>query len=823
MHRLLGLILPLVLGWADERVEGWDRAPVESGLYQGESVRYRVIEGMAVVDGDIILGPVDDVRQGRFAAAPPKGRAGLAAINTTLRWPENQVVYVIDPGLVNPDRVTNAIREWEEKTPFRFVERTAETDFVRFRRVGSGCSASLGRIRGEQVVNLADACSLGNTVHEIGHAIGLYHTQSRRDRFANLVTNYANIDKRAWDQYDSQLRGFEIGPYDYQSIMHYSRSGFSRNSQPTMETVPPGIPLGQRSALSSGDILAAYRIAGQVYPGYLVDTIPSGLPMVVDGEAIVTPRVFSNWQPGEEHLLEATELADSSPNSRFRFARWSHGGERRQTLRLVDTNRLLLAYHSQEVRVRVSANQAGNVARIEPPSPDGYYGIGTTVEFIAEAGDGFSYLNWSAAPGGFMDNFSNGLGQAQNPSRIRVLREGLAYQANFSSAPVTTVATDPPGVNITVNAVTNYGPRAFTFAPGTVQTITAPETTLQGNDTIRYRFESWLVNGETLPGRILAWTARPENTTLVARFSREHLVSFDTDWVIAQGTPRPSLSNVELSPSRSDGYYPAGTMLNLRGTSGDTFRFTHWSVDFTGQAAEQQIEVKDQVYAVANFVSPVFLNARSIVSASSLQPNFGISSGELVWIQAPDIGGEEAADAERTDGAWPEQFRGIRVLFDGRPGAIVRVERNRVLAAAPAEFLPGTLATVVIERDGTRRGTPLLGTVAANPAVETENGSGLGLAGRVAPGGTLTLRFTGAGATTPPTATGRAAAGPPAGEVSIRLGEMELPAIARPLPDRPNTFELTCRIPETLTAGSQPLLVRVGERASQPGVFVAIE
>ncbi len=823
MHRVLGLMLALALGWADERIGGWDRAPLESGPYQGESVRYRVVEGMAVAEGDMILGPVDEVRRGRFAAGPAKGRSGLAVINPALRWPDNRVLYVVDPGLVNQARVTQAIQEWEEKTPFRFVERTTETDFVRFRRVGSGCSASLGRVRGEQVVNLADACSLGNTIHEIGHAVGFYHTQSRRDRHTYVAANYANIDKRAWDQYDSQLRGFEIGSYDYQSIMHYSRSGFSRNSQPAMETVPPGIPLGQRSVLSSGDIVAAYRIADQAFPGYIVDTIPSGLSVLVDGESITTPRVFANWQPGQEHTIEAPELASASPRERYRFVRWAHGGERQQTVLLKDSSRLLTAHHAQEILVTVSANAPGSSVRIEPPSADGFYRAGTSLQFIAEPGEGLTFVNWTAAPGGSIDNFRNGLGQAQNPSRITALMVGLAYQANFSRNPVTTVATDPPGVNITVNGVTNLGPRGFSFTAGQVQTLSAAETVVQGNDTIRYRFEGWTLNGEPLPGRVLSWTALPENSTLIARFSSEHLVSFDTDWVVVLGTQRPSLSNVEINPSRADGFYPAGTILNLRSTSADTFRFTHWTSDFTGQAAEQQIEVNDQVYAVANFVSPAFVNARSVVSASSLQANFGLSPGELVWIQAPDIGTDEAANAEPAQGVWPEQWRGVRVLFDGRPGAIVRVERDRVLLAAPVELPLGTLLPVIVERDGTRRGTPQLGTVSANPAVETLNGSGLGAAGRVAPGGTLTVRFTGAGLTEPATPARQAAAGPPAAPVSVRLGGIELPATVRPVTDRPNTFTLEARIPDSLPLGPQPLLVAVGDRGSQPGVFVTIE
>lgn len=806
------LAATLSFAWADERIAGWAGSPRANGTYQGEEIRYRVVDGLAVVEGDIILGPAEQ---------DSKHRAGLVVINTALRWPENRVVYQIDPALPNQARVTVAIAEWEKKTPFRFVERTTETDYVRIRRVTSGCSATLGRVRGEQFVNLEDGCSTGNTIHELGHTLGLYHTQSRRDRYAFLTVNYANIDKRDWDQYDGQLRAFEVGPYDYGSIMHYARTGFSRNSQPSSESNPPGIPVGQRSTLSSGDILAAYRIAEQAFPGFVVDTIPSGLPVMVDGESVTTPRVYENWKPGQEHTIEAFERAGVTALSRHQFVRWAQGGDRQQRVILNEANRLLVAHFAQDVLVRAMTPGGGTV-RLEPAAADGFYRVGTVVQITAEAAEGFNYVNWTAGVNGFQDNAANGLGQAQNPSRIAVLRESLIYQANFTRSPVTTVTTDPPGIPVTVNGVTSAGPRGFGFAVGAMQAASAQETVLRGNDTIRYRFTGWTRNGEPVDGRELSFPGPAASVQLVAKFTREHLVSYDTDWLIIAGSPRPSLANVELNPSSEGGYYPAGTLLNLKGASTETFRFTHWSYDFTGTAAEQQVEVTDQIYGVANFLSPALINARAIVSASSLQPNFGVSPGELLWVHSPEVGAEDAVNAEPADGVWPETLAGLRVLFDGRPGNLVRVERNRILVAAPLQ-LPEGLMPVLVDRGGTRRGTPQLGSVNANPAVETRNGLGLGEAGRAAPGGIVEIRFTGGGVTAPASAPGRAAAGPPALPVSVRVGGRELPIRqVSPVAERPNTFRIELQLPDDMATGMQALQVGVGARGSQTGVWVLV-
>jgi hypothetical protein len=51
--------------------------------------------------------------------------------------------------------------------------------------------------------------------------------------------------------------GDDLGPYDYGSIMHYPPTAFSINNQATIiarQALPPGVVMGQRAALSQGDI-----------------------------------------------------------------------------------------------------------------------------------------------------------------------------------------------------------------------------------------------------------------------------------------------------------------------------------------------------------------------------------------------------------------------------------------------------------------------------------------------------------------------------------------------------------------------------------------
>lgn len=246
-------------------------ALVSAATFTAKPLRYAEVDGLAMFEGDIVLGRVADLRAAEAAGTGPH----LEAIGITgqgFRWPGGRVPFDIAPGMPDQQRVTDAIAHWEAHTPLRFVRRTgADADFVMFQG-GGGCSSQVGRRGGQQAVTLGPSCSTGNAIHEIGHTIGLWHEQSREDRdtFVNII--WANIDPAMQFNFTQHIAdGDDLGAYDYGSIMHYPATAFSSNGQATIvprQPIPPGVVMGQRTALSPGDIAGVLLL----YP-HLVATL----------------------------------------------------------------------------------------------------------------------------------------------------------------------------------------------------------------------------------------------------------------------------------------------------------------------------------------------------------------------------------------------------------------------------------------------------------------------------------------------------------------------------------------------------------------------
>ncbi|EFX77172.1 hypothetical protein DAPPUDRAFT_305917 [Daphnia pulex] len=127
------------------------------------------------------------------------------------------------------------------------------------------CSSNVGRTGGAQPVSLGSGCVyVGIVIHELMHAAGFWHEQSRGDRDEFITINWDNIiDGMAYNfqKYNLDRIQYLGAPYDTGSVMHYDAFAFAKNRErPTIITKKQGTELGQRRGFSDVDVMKLNKL-----------------------------------------------------------------------------------------------------------------------------------------------------------------------------------------------------------------------------------------------------------------------------------------------------------------------------------------------------------------------------------------------------------------------------------------------------------------------------------------------------------------------------------------------------------------------------------
>lgn len=199
----------------------------------------------------------------------PQERFLPRSLWSTNLWPGGNVYYEFDANVTQPNRdaMRLAMDELETVAHIAFIPRTSQSNYIHAQD-STGNNSLIGMNGGSQTVNIYNWDYQYIMEHELMHALGVWHEQSRADRATYVNVNYANIQTAYSHNYDIAAGAATSGPFDFESIMLYDACAFSTccaagftcscsTACACMQALPAYAQyqntMGNRSYLSAGD------------------------------------------------------------------------------------------------------------------------------------------------------------------------------------------------------------------------------------------------------------------------------------------------------------------------------------------------------------------------------------------------------------------------------------------------------------------------------------------------------------------------------------------------------------------------------------------
>uniref|UniRef100_A0A672F3W1 Meprin A subunit n=1 Tax=Salarias fasciatus TaxID=181472 RepID=A0A672F3W1_SALFA len=190
-----------------------------------------------------------------------------AILDETRRW-QFPIPYILTDSLdLNAKGVIlQAFEEYRLRSCVDFKPYEGESTYITFKKL-SGCWSYVGDDKTGQELSIGAGCDTKAVVeHELLHALGFYHEQSRSDRDDYVQIWWDQIEEgkeHNFNKYEDNFITDLNTPYDYESVMHYRPFSFNKNdSIPTITTTIPYFNevIGQRFDFSEVDITRLNRM-----------------------------------------------------------------------------------------------------------------------------------------------------------------------------------------------------------------------------------------------------------------------------------------------------------------------------------------------------------------------------------------------------------------------------------------------------------------------------------------------------------------------------------------------------------------------------------
>ena len=242
------------------------------GFSKAQNVSYVIEKNKAIYQGDIILGDPRNLKYQQPKPSPVKRKSDFfkngAIRSATISLDYSNRSWLWYNGIV-PYKIENGFSESEKRRMLQVIEnlnRLTNLNIVGYNGVGNhiivrkntemiaGGRSAIGRQKGFQVIELNANQASSVFMHELLHAIGIWHEQSRYDRDSYVKILWENVIEEAKHNFEKHIRdGLVLTTYDRKSLMHYGGFAFTKNDEPTIVNVSTDRPVS-RSGLSPLDI-----------------------------------------------------------------------------------------------------------------------------------------------------------------------------------------------------------------------------------------------------------------------------------------------------------------------------------------------------------------------------------------------------------------------------------------------------------------------------------------------------------------------------------------------------------------------------------------
>jgi uncharacterized protein (TIGR03437 family) len=240
--------------------------------------------------------------------------------------------------------------------------------------------------------------------------------------------------------------------------------------------------------------------------------------------------------------------------------------------------------------------------------------------------------------------------------------------------------------------------------------------------------------------------------------------------------------------------------------------------------------------------APLPVISRVVNAASYL--GGGISPGEIVVLFGDFLGPSTGkSGAPNSSGFFETSLANVVVTFNGYPAPLLYASAGQVNAIVPYEVAGMPNALVGLSFGKAKSNTVTLPVVSSAPGIFSADASGTGpgaildlnyhlvsASNPVSPGAIIQIYATGEGQTTPPGIDGKVTAlAPPFPYPNLAPAVVigGLPAEILYIGAAPGlvagALQVNVRIPDGVPSGTVPLVLRIGDNSSQPGITVAVQ